>query len=141
MHQCAVFHHFTSSQPTSSCVASVGCSQSSTQMPPGPLTTTSAAIFAQLNPPVTIPIDNRCCFTQRFSPMGFIQNAPDSHCYYRNAFLPHSGDRKSTRLNSSHVRISYAVFCLKKKKTTKLHQRNTYIITMVMTIKTALIML
>src|SRR6266498_305429 len=27
-------------------------------------------------------------------------------------------DRKSTRLNSSHVRISYAVFCLKKKKTT-----------------------
>src|SRR3989442_12465619 len=27
-----------------------------------------------------------------------------------------STDRKSTRLNSSHVRISYAVFCLKKKK-------------------------
>src|SRR3989442_11562783 len=31
---------------------------------------------------------------------------------YDNDFL----DRKSTRLNSSHVRISYAVFCLKKKK-------------------------
>src|SRR5438067_13493561 len=31
---------------------------------------------------------------------------------------PHArvGDRKSTRLNSSHVSISYAVFCLKKKK-------------------------
>src|SRR5215471_20285895 len=28
------------------------------------------------------------------------------------------GDRKSTRLNSSHVEISYAVFCLKKKKKT-----------------------
>src|SRR3989442_10808739 len=28
-----------------------------------------------------------------------------------------AGERKSTRLNSSHVRISYAVFCLKKKKT------------------------
>src|SRR5258705_5343416 len=28
------------------------------------------------------------------------------------------GDRKSTRLNSSHLGISYAVFCLKKKKTT-----------------------
>src|SRR3989454_10762923 len=28
-------------------------------------------------------------------------------------------DRKSTRLNSSHLVISYAVFCLKKKKTTK----------------------
>src|SRR5690554_7274072 len=30
-------------------------------------------------------------------------------------------DRKSTRLNSSHVRISYAVFCLKKKKIQELH--------------------
>src|SRR6266513_4208262 len=29
---------------------------------------------------------------------------------------PRSGDRKSTRLNSSHVSILYAVFCLKKKK-------------------------
>src|SRR5690606_40266134 len=29
------------------------------------------------------------------------------------------GDRKSTRLNSSHVKISYAVFCLKKKKKIK----------------------
>src|SRR3989442_8175429 len=33
--------------------------------------------------------------------------------------LPLTEDRKSTRLNSSHVRISYAVFCLKKKKRTK----------------------
>src|SRR5690349_24012571 len=30
-----------------------------------------------------------------------------------------AGDRKSTRLNSSHVEISYAVFCLKKKKKAK----------------------
>src|SRR5690606_41624397 len=30
-----------------------------------------------------------------------------------------SGDRKSTRLNSSHVKISYAVFCLKKKNKLK----------------------
>src|SRR2546427_3611894 len=29
------------------------------------------------------------------------------------------GDRKSTRLNSSHSQISYAVFCLKKKKRTR----------------------
>src|SRR2546430_16580393 len=29
----------------------------------------------------------------------------------------HRSDRKSTRLNSSHSQISYAVFCLKKKKT------------------------
>src|SRR3712207_8092932 len=31
------------------------------------------------------------------------------------------GDRKSTRLNSSHANISYAVFCLKKKKIKKTH--------------------
>src|SRR5256885_13249264 len=31
------------------------------------------------------------------------------------AALPRAGDRKSTRLNSSHLVISYAVFCLKKK--------------------------
>src|SRR5690606_40226627 len=31
--------------------------------------------------------------------------------------IPHNGrDRKSTRLNSSHVKTSYAVFCLKKKR-------------------------
>src|SRR5690554_1740483 len=40
---------------------------------------------------------------------------------FRNAQIKHGLDnfqidRKSTRLNSSHVRISYAVFCLKKKK-------------------------
>src|SRR5258705_7976386 len=34
-----------------------------------------------------------------------------------------SGDRKSTRLNSSHLGISYAVFCLKKKKTEPRLQR------------------
>src|SRR5690554_7066376 len=33
------------------------------------------------------------------------------------AMRPGHEDRKSTRLNSSHVRISYAVFCLKKKRT------------------------
>src|SRR5699024_12220398 len=36
-----------------------------------------------------------------------------SICNYLNE---KPGDRKSTRLNSSHVSISYAVFCLKKKK-------------------------
>src|SRR3712207_8023024 len=39
-------------------------------------------------------------------------------------------DRKSTRLNSSHANISYAVFCLKKKKTSKanssIHTHNIY---------------
>src|SRR2546428_4598332 len=35
----------------------------------------------------------------------------------RDAVYGSQGDRKSTRLNSSHDQISYAVFCLKKKKT------------------------
>src|SRR5690349_21869458 len=42
---------------------------------------------------------------------------------------PPERDRKSTRLNSSHVEISYAVFCLKKKKkkeTQKLTRINNY---------------
>src|SRR2546426_7576575 len=34
----------------------------------------------------------------------------------RNTSQPHKSDRKSTRLNSSHLEISYAVFSLKKKK-------------------------
>src|SRR5436305_3207990 len=47
-----------------------------------------------------------------------------------NAFSGHttkSGDRKSTRLNSSHVRTSYAVFCLKKKtnERLRLHYRSS----------------
>src|SRR6266704_3263922 len=37
---------------------------------------------------------------------------------------PAMGDRKSTRLNSSHVSISYAVFCLKKKKRNSLSTRS-----------------
>src|SRR5471030_3420218 len=36
----------------------------------------------------------------------------------RRGGLSHPRDRKSTRLNSSHLGISYAVFCLKKKKQT-----------------------
>src|SRR3989442_5952320 len=37
-----------------------------------------------------------------------------------------SRDRKSTRLNSSHVRISYAVFCLEKKKRKHTHASLRY---------------
>src|SRR3712207_8395869 len=38
-----------------------------------------------------------------------------SGCFKRNVPYPRHADRKSTRLNSSHANISYAVFCLKKK--------------------------
>src|SRR5207253_6990038 len=40
---------------------------------------------------------------------GRVRRQPEEGC-------SNQGDRKSTRLNSSHVAISYAVFCLKKKK-------------------------
>src|SRR2546430_4095418 len=39
----------------------------------------------------------------------------ESLCFHQRIGYPQ--DRKSTRLNSSHSQISYAVFCLKKKKT------------------------
>src|SRR5688572_33270490 len=40
--------------------------------------------------------------------------------HYLDAGIEVMKDRKSTRLNSSHSQISYAVFCLKKKKNNKL---------------------
>src|SRR2546426_9297851 len=43
--------------------------------------------------------------------------APRSPHAERSSLIPEFRDRKSTRLNSSHLVISYAVFCLKKKKT------------------------
>src|SRR5258708_20553625 len=42
---------------------------------------------------------------------------------YARLCLPAHRDRKSTRLNSSHQIISYAVFCLKKKKCRYFHRR------------------
>src|SRR5690625_6434902 len=42
----------------------------------------------------------------------------------RTAGILSDQDRKSTRLNSSHVAISYAVFCLKKKKNKRRRKRN-----------------
>src|SRR2546421_9623410 len=49
----------------------------------------------------------------KYSPQSWINRAI-SHTYEPGSTL----DRKSTRLNSSHDQISYAVFCLKKKKKT-----------------------
>src|SRR5690554_6241392 len=46
-------------------------------------------------------------FSARYKQLEFMHKS--------NIFLLKTIDRKSTRLNSSHVRISYAVFCLKKK--------------------------
>src|SRR5438445_9397138 len=50
--------------------------------------------------------------------------ATDDKGRYREPLLP-PGDRKSTRLNSSHANISYAVFCLKKKTKSESKVRDT----------------
>src|SRR3712207_7664731 len=55
----------------------------------------------QIRDPVAAP---------RMRRSGFRQRRPDADVGLGNV------DRKSTRLNSSHANISYAVFCLKKKK-------------------------
>src|SRR2546430_11258207 len=52
----------------------------------------------------------------RVPPLGPVEN---DRRHGAGRLAPHAGslqDRKSTRLNSSHSQISYAVFCLKKKK-------------------------
>src|SRR2546430_13252027 len=50
---------------------------------------------------------------------------PDGVSSKQAAAVVLQGDRKSTRLNSSHSQISYAVFCLKKKKLYTISQRRT----------------
>src|SRR3712207_8551769 len=48
-----------------------------------------------------------------------LEKAPEALEENRNGHVRGKIDRKSTRLNSSHANISYAVFCLKKKKKPK----------------------
>src|SRR5699024_11696620 len=55
--------------------------------------------------------------TQTISLEGIITEGDTFPDYVKKAIR--NKDRKSTRLNSSHVSISYAVFCLKKKKKTR----------------------
>src|SRR2546430_12655710 len=56
---------------------------------------------------VTRPVPARCEYLDDEEPLG--RRARRQH-------VANIADRKSTRLNSSHSQISYAVFCLKKKK-------------------------
>src|SRR5262245_63471877 len=50
--------------------------------------------------------------------------AAEPHRDYGRSDIGDGADRKSTRLNSSHLGISYAVFCLKKKKKKKQKSTN-----------------
>src|SRR3712207_7256158 len=70
---------------------------------------------------------NRTSSAEASGPAGSVKDPsglpPDQACPrlstdHHSATTRPSRDRKSTRLNSSHANISYAVFCLKKKKNT-----------------------
>src|SRR2546427_5183852 len=67
------------------------------------------------------------------TPLGRVLDSMPGFDRYGSAQEANLGaDRKSTRLNSSHSQISYAVFCLKKKKkqkNVKLHEQMTRICT------------
>src|SRR3712207_8611604 len=56
-----------------------------------------------------------CPTPRRTLPKDLLDRRP-AHCRPAHRRPVHGEDRKSTRLNSSHANISYAVFCLKKKK-------------------------
>src|SRR2546426_6801062 len=67
---------------------------------------------SDLAPPRKLEVDRTTCKAAHRS----VTTATDTpSCWERRI------DRKSTRLNSSHLVISYAVFCLKKKKKLKCH--------------------
>src|SRR5690242_21472130 len=69
--------------------------------------------------PVTIKADHvrrLCASLVIIAVAGEMRGGFDGQQQAGLAVVAHIADRKSTRLNSSHMSISYAVFCLKKKK-------------------------
>ena len=75
-----MFYHFTPFAPLSIVLRYTVATNRCPQRLPGLVKTHCPAMFAQLDVLVTIPIDDRHCFTHRFSPTGFILNASDSNC-------------------------------------------------------------
>src|SRR5207249_10169724 len=72
-------------------------------------------LASRINLPTPMDIGERPGIVPQISTDGF--NAyPEAVDLGFGAYCRYGQDRKSTRLNSSHVSISYAVFCLKKKK-------------------------
>src|SRR5258707_9146407 len=69
-----------------------------------------------------VPVGDLVARVSRLAHRGYVGRGRDAPGRGDRARRTHGGgagiDRKSTRLNSSHANISYAVFCLKKKKQT-----------------------
>src|SRR3712207_8577409 len=79
-----------------------------------PYTTLFRSGFLFIAVPVMVGLDYRFNLLKYVRP--FVMAGPTAIAYFETRDDDREGDRKSTRLNSSHANISYAVFCLKKKK-------------------------
>src|SRR5690625_6019268 len=82
-------------------------------------------IRASRSSPVSVDITDPASIAGLFTRVGEVDGVVVASGAVPFQPLTDLEDRKSTRLNSSHVAISYAVFCLKKKKVIILHY--TYI--------------
>src|SRR5437868_13003794 len=99
------------------------CSTPSFFSPPPPPPTSTlfpyTTLFRSLDSPTYSPA--RPAIGNVYTAAGDLSYELDLFGRVRNSVAGARADRKSTRLNSSHVSISYAVFCLKKKKPDILH--------------------
>src|SRR5437879_6992338 len=80
-----------------------------------------SATASQISPLSKVPRTRIYAAMQQLHEKGLVQILPETPLVE----LLHRGDRKSTRLNSSHRCISYAVFCLKKKKDSGCNRENS----------------
>src|SRR3989442_10925010 len=88
-----------------------------------PYTTLFRSAAPAHTPPHAVPAPGQRRRESRRVGRALHQIAQPNHVPWEGLDRREDGDRKSTRLNSSHVRISYAVFCLKKKKNTSQNTR------------------
>src|SRR2546426_222557 len=87
------------------------------------------AAFAPGQPRLTQRFGEVCFFREKWFQGARPPDSRSENGFEKGGLQPHDADsdRKSTRLNSSHLVISYAVFCLKKKKYRTLsHSRQGY---------------
>src|SRR5688572_31882384 len=75
----------------------------------------------ELHHQIRLPVVRRASI-QELGDIGMIEERQDLALAPQATHQPCRGDRKSTRLNSSHSQISYAVFCLKKKNNQNAHR-------------------
>src|SRR5690606_41984120 len=92
--------------------------------PPRPTLFPYTTLFRSAGQPEADPFDLICHLAHN-APLRTRRERAQAMRSEKKNFFDQYQDRKSTRLNSSHVKISYAVFCLKKKKKNKAKQIQT----------------